>query len=310
MIEGLKNTEYFRIIKTVKTEAEANLLLATGKTLFVLSIPTDFTKRFFRGERPNLLLEVDATDPVATGAAVSAVNILTQSVYNPFLRGKLLLLKNAPPPAGVIIHAKYNPESITQYNIVPGLLGVVLTMSMVMITSLAITRERERGTMENLLATPIRPLEVILGKLLPPIMIGYLQVTIILLASRLLFNVPMIGHYALLFFCVFPFIFANLSIGLMFSSIARNQLQSMQMSFFFFLPSILLSGFIFPFAGMPMWAQWIGTFLPLTHFLRIVRGIVLKGNHLSETLPDLWPILLFTLLVLLIGVKRYKRTLD
>ncbi len=309
-LAGLKNTEYFRIVKEAKNEQEARDLLAKGDALFVINIPSDFTRRFLRGERPNILVEMDATDPVATGSASAAVNVLTQSVYNSVLRGSLANLQNQPGPAGVIIHAKYNPENITQYNIVPGLLGVVLTMTMVLITSLAITRERERGTMENLLATPVQPLEVMLGKITPYIMVGYIQITLILAASYFLFKVPIEGSIALLYLSALPFIAANLSIGLTFSSLARNQLQAMQMAFFFFLPSILLSGFIFPFTGMPTWAQWVGSALPLTYFVRVVRGIILKGNGISEIWPNVWPIILFTIVVLFWGVKRYHRTLD
>jgi len=208
------------------------------------------------------------------------------------------------------VHAHYNPENITQYNIVPGLMGVVLTMTMVVITALAITRERERGTMENLLATPVRPFEVMSGKILPYIAVGYVQVTLILVAARFLFGVPMLGSLPLLYVVALLFIAANLAVGITFSTLARNQLQAMQMAFFFFLPSILLSGFMFPFRGMPVWAQWIGSGLPLTHFLRIVRGILLKGSGLFEIGPELWPIALFVAVVMSIGVKRYRQTLD
>ncbi|WP_268914441.1 ABC transporter permease [Coxiella burnetii] len=219
-------------------------------------------------------------------------------------------MRSQPEPLNIVLHRKYNPENITQYNIVPGLLGVVLTMTMVLITSLAMTRERERGTGESLLATPVRPLEVMIGKITPYIIVGYLQVSIILVASRYLFDVPIEGSITLLLISALPFVAANLSVGLTFSSIAKNQLQAVQSAFFFFLPSILLSGFMFPFAGMPQWARWLGEILPLTHFLRITRGILLKGNSWYEILPDLWPILLFAAIALLIGLKRYRQTLD
>ena len=208
------------------------------------------------------------------------------------------------------MHAHYNPENITQYNVVPGLLGVVLTMTMVVITALAITRERERGTMENLLATPVRPFEVMLGKIIPYIVVGYIQLTLILLAARYIFHVPLVGSLTLLYVVSFLFIAANLAMGITFSTLAKNQLQAVQMAFFFFLPSILLSGFMFPFRGMPEWAQWIGTCLPNTHFLRIVRGILLKGNGWFEIMPELWPLLLFLTVAMTIGVKRYRQTLD
>ncbi len=309
-VQGLKNTEYFKILAEARNEQEAQQLIARGKVLFVFSIPTDFTRRLVRGEHPAILAEIDATDPVATGSAISALNVLSQTVFDNALRGSLKSLQSQLPPAEIVVHAKYNPESITQYNVVPGLLGVVLTMTMVMITSLAITRERERGTMENLLATPVRPLEVMLGKITPYIMVGYIQITLILIAAHLLFAVPMEGSILLLYLSAFPFIVANLSMGLTFSSLAKNQLQAMQMAFFFFLPSILLSGFIFPFAGMPYWAQHLGSILPLTHFLRVVRGIVLKGNGFFDTWHELIPITIFAVIALTIGVKRFHKTLD
>ena len=208
------------------------------------------------------------------------------------------------------IHAHYNPENITQYNVVPGLMGVVLTMTMVVITALAVTRERERGTMENLLATPVRPAEVMIGKILPYIAVGYIQVTLILIAARFIFGVPMVGNLALVYAVALLFIAANLAVGITFSTLAQNQLQAVQMAFFFFLPSILLSGFMFPFRGMPEWAQWVGSCLPNTHFLRIVRGILLKGNGFAEIAPELWPLLLFLAVAMTIGVKRYRQTLD
>ena len=208
------------------------------------------------------------------------------------------------------LHAHYNPENITQYNVVPGLMGVVLTMTMVIITGLAITRERERGTMENLLATPVRPFEVMVGKILPFILVGYIQVTLILLAARFIFGVPMVGSLLLLYPVALLFIAANLAVGITFSTLAQNQLQAVQMAFFFFLPSLLLSGFMFPFRGMPEWAQAIGSCLPITHFLRIVRGILLKGNGLPEIWPELWPIALFVVAAMTVAVKRYRQTLD
>ncbi len=210
----------------------------------------------------------------------------------------------------MLVHPRYNPEAVTQYNVVPGLIGVILTMTMVLMTGLAITREQERGTMENLLSTPATPLEVMTGKIVPYIVIGLVQVTIVLALARLFFHVPMLGSLAVLYVAVFLFIAANLTLGLMFSSIARNQLQAMQMTFFFFLPSMLLSGFMFPFRGMPGWAQAVGEVLPLTHFLRIVRGVLLKGNGVVEALPEAWPIIAFMTVVLLIGLRTFRSTLD
>jgi ABC-2 type transport system permease protein len=242
--------------------------------------------------------------------AVAAARTLAATVFDRDLRGPLARLRGQDGPVVFAVHAQYNPENITQYNIVPGLMGVVLTMTMVMITALAITRERERGTMENLLATPVRPIEVMLGKILPYIAVGYIQVTLILLAARFIFQVPMLGSVPLLYAVALLFIAANLAVGITFSTLAKNQLQAVQMAFFFFLPSILLSGFMFPFRGMPEWAQWLGSVLPNTHFLRIVRGILLKGNGPLEIAPELWPLLLFLVVAMAIGVKRYRQTLD
>jgi len=307
---ALVNSGYFSLSHRITTEHEAHDLIEQGAVQFVLTIPEDFTRRLIRGETPDLLLEADATDPAATGNALAAINQLVQTAWNRDLKGALSDLRAKPPPVDLRIHAKYNPEAITQYNIVPGLMGIVLTMTMVMITALAITRERERGTMENLLATPVRPVEVITGKILPYIFVGYIQVALILLLARVVFGVPMIGSIPLLLACTFLFIAANLAVGITFSTVARNQLQAVQMTFFFFLPSILLSGFMFPFRGMPIWAQGIGSILPLTHYLRIVRGILLKGNGLPEVWHHLWPILIFVTVAMAVGIKRYRQTLD
>jgi ABC-2 type transport system permease protein len=277
---------------------------------FVINIPVDFSRRLLRGERPAVLLEADATDPAATGPALSALRIIGATMFDRDLTGPLQSLRDRQSAVEFRIHAHYNPENITQYNVVPGLMGVVLTMTMVVITALAITRERERGTMENLLATPVRPFEVMLGKIIPYIVVGYIQVTLILIAARFLFHVPIVGSLPLLYAVSFLFIAANLAVGITFSTLAKNQLQAVQMAFFFFLPSILLTGFMFPFRGMPVWAQWIGSCLPNTHFLRIVRGILLKGNGLAEIGPHLWPLGLFLVAAMAVGVKRYRQTLD
>jgi ABC-2 type transport system permease protein len=275
-----------------------------------VTIPENFSRKLERGERPVLLVEADATDPAATSNALSALLTINQNALNRDLAGALQNLQSQPPAFEVRVQRRYNPEGITQYNVVPGLLGVVLTMTMVMMTSLAVTRENERGTMENLLATPVRPIEVMVGKIIPYIIVGYIQVTVILLAARLLFAVPMLGSLLLLSLVLILFIAANLGIGYTFSTLAKNQMQAMQMTFFFFLPSMLLSGFMFPFRGMPQWAQWLGELLPLTHFLRIVRGILLKGNGLAEIMPNLWPIALFLLVAGTIALTRYRETLD
>jgi ABC-2 type transport system permease protein len=310
LVSALRNSGYFELVDEPASEAEAARLLQVGDVQFVVNIPEDFSRRLMRGERPTVLIEADATDPAAVGPAVSAVRAIADTVLDRDLRGPLSPLRARGPAVSFDIHASYNPESITQYNVVPGLMGVVLTMTMIVITALAITRERERGTMENLLSTPVRPTEVMAGKILPYIVVGYIQATLILVAARWLFGVPLLGSIPLLYAVALLFIVANLAMGIMFSTLATNQLQAVQMAFFFFLPSILLSGFMFPFRGMPVWAQWIGSCLPLTHFLRIVRGILLKGNGLYEIAPEIWPIALFAVVAMTVGVKRYRQTLD
>jgi ABC-2 type transport system permease protein len=309
-LASLANSGYFDLVQRVSSEAEGRRLLETGRVQFVVSIPVDFSRQLLRGERPIILVEADATDPAATSNAIAALFELNRSALQPDLQGSLAGLRERPPPFEVQVHRRYNPEGVTQHNIVPGLMGLILTMTMIMMTGLAVTRERERGTMENLLATPVRPLEVTVGKLVPYILIAYVQVTLILAAARVVFGVPIEGSLPLLFACVLVFVLANLAVGITFSTLARNQMQAMQMTFFFFLPSILLSGFMFPFRGMPGWAQVLGEALPLTHFLRLVRGIMLKGNGLAETAPHLWPMLLFMAVVMAIAVARYRRTLD
>ncbi|HWS13728.1 MAG TPA: ABC transporter permease [Rhodocyclaceae bacterium] len=310
LVAAMQNSGYFAVVRQISREDEAEDLLAHGAVQFVVTVPENFSRKLVRGERPVLLIEADATDPAATSNAVSALAALGSQALARDLQGSLGRLARGPDPLEVRIHRRYNPEGITQYNIVPGLLGVILTMTMVLMTGLAMTRERERGTFENLLATPALPVEVMTGKIVPYILIGLIQVTLVLLAARFLFDVPMEGSLVLLYAVVLVFIAANLTLGITFSSIARNQLQAMQMTFFFFLPSMLLSGFMFPFRGMPDWAQAIGSVLPLTHFLVLVRGIMLKGNGLLDIWPQLWPILLFMLAVIAVGLRLYRRTLD
>ena len=310
VLSALKNSDYFRFVREVHTEAEAEEALSRGEVQFVVTVPENFSRNLLRGDKPAILVEADATDPSATGNAIASLRTLVNSGVQHDIKGPLAFLAGVDPPVKLLVHARYNPEGISQYNIVPGLMGVVLTMTMVMITGLAITRERERGTMENLLSMPTRPLEVLLGKIIPYIFVGYIQVGLILTAARFLFHVPMTGSIPLLLLTSLVFITANLAMGITFSTLAKNQLQAVQMTFFFFLPSLLLSGFMFPFRGMPEWAQAIGEILPLTHFLRIIRGILLKGNGLAEVILQLWQIMLFAVIVLTIGVKRYRKTLD
>ncbi len=310
LLASIKASGYFDFVREVGSEAEGGELLARGEAQFFITVPAMFSRELLRGERPVLLVEADATDPAATGNAISALRTLVSGALQHDLKGALGYLAPGVEPVELRVHPSYNPEGVTQYNIVPGLMGVVLTMTMVMITGLAITRERERGTMENLLSMPTRPLEVLLGKIVPYILVGYLQAGLILLAARFVFNVPMAGSLPLLLCVAMLFIVANLAVGITFSTLARNQLQAVQMTFFFFLPSMLLSGFMFPFRGMPLWAQAVGEILPLTHFLRIVRGILLKGNSMAEVWPQLWQIGLFALVAIGVGVVRYRRTLD
>jgi ABC-2 type transport system permease protein len=310
LVWALRNSGYFRIERVVRSEAEAERLLALGEVQFVVNVPENFSRRIARGERPALLLEADASDPSATGNAVAALGGIARYALARDLQGPLARLNPAADPVDLRVHRRYNPEGVTQYNIVPGLMGVILTMTMILMTGLAMTRERERGTFENLLATPALPIEVMTGKIVPYIMIGLVQVVIVIGAARAIFDVPLLGSVPLLFLCVFLFIAANLTLGITFSSIARNQLQAMQMTFFFFLPSMLLSGFMFPFRGMPEWAQAIGQLLPLTHFLHLVRGIMLKGSTLADLWPNIWPIIAFTLAMIGLGLLVYRRTLD
>ncbi|AWV01619.1 ABC transporter permease [Burkholderia sp. JP2-270] len=310
-IAAMRNSAYFDIVATLPDEAAGRHALARGDVQFVLSVPADFSRRLLRGERPSLLVEADATDPVATASAIGALPGLVQPVADKDLTGPLAHLKNGRPAAfDVVLHRLYNPEGITQYNVVPGLMGVILTMTMVMMTGLAITRERERGTMENLLATPVRPLEVMTGKIVPYVLIGLIQVSIILAAARFVFVVPFVGGVFAIYLSALLFIAANLTVGITLSSLAQNQLQAMQLAVFYFLPNILLSGFMFPFAGMPKWAQFIGNLLPLTYFNRLVRGILLKGNGWADLWPSVWPVALFTVVVMGIALRFYRRTLD
>lgn len=310
VIAAMQNTGYFRITHQTTSEHEADQLIATGQAQFMIVIPPHFERDLVRGEHPAILVAADATDPAAAGNAIAALaNLPTQSLQHDLV-GPLARLRSGPPPFEVRVHKRYNPEGLSRYNIVPGLIGTILTMTLVMLTALAMTRERERGTMEFLLSTPVRPAEVMVGKILPYVLMGYVQLGVILGAASALFQVPMVGSAALLLAMIGIFIVANLSVGFTFSTIARNQLQAMQMTFFFFLPSLLLSGFMFPFRAMPEWAQRIGEVLPLTHFLRIVRGIMLKGNTAPELAAEVWPMLAFMLVAGTVALKRYKQTLD
>jgi ABC-2 type transport system permease protein len=296
IVVALQNSTYFRVTVLAHDTAEVDRLLDRGQVQFAVEIPTTFERDFLRGERPALLIMADATDPAATGPSVGALQIIVDNALAPLLNGTLSGLAPGASAAEVRIHRRYNPEGIT--------------LTMIIMTALAMTRERERGTMENLLAMPVRPIEVMVGKLTPFIAVGMVQVGVILTAARLLFHVPMMGNPAVLATGLLVFIVANLAVGFLFSTVAKNQLQAMQMSFFFFLPSILMSGFMFPFRGMPGWAQVIGEGLPLTHFLRVVRGVMLKGIGIADAWTDVWPMLAFLLAVSVLAMLRYRQTLD
>jgi ABC-2 type transport system permease protein len=306
---ALQNTGYFTIVAQPPTLHDADAMMAEGDVQFIISIPEMFARTLLRGERPVMLIEADASDPVAVGNALASLNTINLTALE---RDLANMPKLAPrlPPFEIRVHNRYNPEGVTAYNVVPGLLAIVLNMTLIMMTAVAMTRERERGTLENLLSTPARPIEVMLGKIVPFILIAYLQVAVILLAARVIFNVPFLGSPLLLGVMIGAYIAANLTIGFTISTFARNQLQAMQMSTFYFLPSLMLSGFIFPFRGMPGWAQVLGNVFPVTYALRIIRGIVLKGNDLSATLPHVWPILLFLAVLSFVALKRYRETID
>jgi ABC-2 type transport system permease protein len=306
---ALTNSEYFDIIATARTPQEAERMLDEGEVAFAITVPVNFARDLVRGQTPQLLIQADASDPAASSIALATISELATSALKDDLVGPLAS-RASKPAFTAVIQRRYNPEGITQYNIVPGLIAVILTMTMVMVTAMAMTREREKGTFENLLAMPASPFEVMIGKIMPYVAVGYIQATLILLGAYYIFQVPMIGSLTLLAGTAGLFIAANLALGFTFSTIATNQLQAMQMTVFFLLPSILLSGFMFPFRGMPNWAQWAGEALPNTHFLRIVRGILLKGNGPAEIWPSVWPLLIFLFVVGSVALLRYRRTLD
>jgi len=310
LVSAIGNTGYFSYQKLVASEAEADALLQRGDVQFILTIPGDFTRRLIRHQPAQIAIEADATDPATIGPALAAVNAAVSQTLAREFAGPLAGYRAAPAPVDVVLHRRYNPEGITRYNVVPGLLGIILTMTMVMMTALAVTRERERGTMENLLAMPVTPIEVMAGKIAPYIIIGGLQVAVVLAAAKVLFGVPFVGSFALFGLATLLFITVNLAIGFTFSTIAQNQLQAVQMSFFFLMPAILLTGFAFPFRGMPVWAQMIGEILPATHFLRIVRGIMLKGASFGQIAPEIAVLLLTLVIVAVVAVSRYRVTLD
>jgi ABC-2 type transport system permease protein len=304
---ALQNSGYYDI-RTLASEAEAEHALAQGDVLFVIELPANFDRAVDRGDVPSVLIDADASDPSAVGnatAALATISTVLNRDLPPMMRGQ-----PANPAFQFVIHARYNPEQLTVLNIVPGLMCIVLMMSTLFMTTLSITKERERGTMENLLAMPVRPLEVMLAKIMPFVAIGYIQVLIILASSALFFQLPMRGSLPLLLVALGFFIAGNLALGITFSTVSANQMQAMQFAQLTLMPSFLLSGFMFPFRGMPVWAQYVGELFPTTHAMRIVRGMLLKGNGLDDIMPELWPLALFALVVIGIAVWCYRETLD
>ncbi|HVZ50402.1 MAG TPA: ABC transporter permease [Pseudolabrys sp.] len=306
IMAALQNTKYFKVTEFPRTEAELDRLIASGKVLFAVEIPANFERSVRRGEKPAMLVAADATDPVAAGSALGALGQLMQTA----LAHDRAIPVSTALPFEIRTHARYNPAAVTQLNIVPGLVGTILTMTMLIFTALSVPREIERGTMENLLSMPISPVEIMLGKIIPYVVVGIVQASMIIGIGVFLFGVPIVGNLAVLAGLSTLFIATNLSIGYTFSTIAQNQLQAMQMTIMFFLPNILLSGFLFPFAGMPRWAQWVGEVLPLTHYLRITRSIMLKGSSVADLRYDALALSVLMLVAMTIAVTRFRRTLD
>jgi len=306
ILAALQNTKYFKVTELPRDEAELDRLLASGKVLFAVEIPANFERSVRRGDKPAMLVVADATDPVAAGSALGALGQVVQTA----LVHDRAVPDSAALPFEIRTHARYNPAGVTQLNIVPGLVGTILTMTMLIFTALSVTREIERGTMENLLSMPITPVEIMLGKIIPYVLVGFVQAAMIIAIGVFLFGVPIIGSLLVLALLSTLFITTNLSIGYTFSTVAQNQLQAMQMTLMFFLPNILLSGFMFPFTGMPTWAQWVGEALPLTHYLRIVRSIMLKGSSVSDLHYDAAAMFVLMLIAMTIAVTRFRRTLD
>jgi ABC-2 type transport system permease protein len=310
IVTSLELTGYYRFDHPNVSASKADALMAQGKIAFIVTIPSDFGARVERGDSPRILIEADATDPAVASGAISTLGTVAAEALLHERGAEARAALQARSQLQVVVHRRYNPEGIAQYNIVPGLLGVILQMTMVMMTSIALTRELERGTMENLLAMPATPFEIMLGKVLPFFAVGAVQVTVILLAARGLFSVPFVGDLRLLLLGVLVFVLAMVILGYTISTFARTQMQAMQLTFFFFLPSILLSGFMFPFGGMPRWAQLLGELLPLTHFLRLVRAVMLKGAVPRDVDGPLLALGVFVLVYSLVALLRFRRTLD
>jgi ABC-2 type transport system permease protein len=310
LVAGLNNSTYFDIRGAVSGEKQADAAFAAGRATFIIVVPGNFERDVVRGEKPSVLLAADASDPTATGGAVGALNGIIQSAVTDSLPGALKALAPQPAPYDIIVHKHFNPAGVTAFNIVPGLLAIIISMTMIMITAVAIVRETERGTMETLISTPVRPAEVMLGKILPYVLVGYVQTLVFLVIALVLFAVPFEGSGWAFLAGLNLFIVVNLALGFLFSTVARNQMQAMQMSFFFILPSVLLSGFMFPFAGMPGWAQAVGSVIPATHFVRIVRKVMLKGAGMVDIVPDMTALGLIMVVITVIAMLRYRQTLD
>lgn len=310
LLASLRQSDYFEIVAQVSTDEEGEKLLRAGDVAYLIVIPENFEREFVRGERPQILIAADATDPVAAAGPIAAANEIARRAFAPELERLPKKLQGGRAPFEAVVHRQYNPAGETSMNIVPGLLGIILTMTLIMITSIALTREVERGTIEALLSTPVRAGEIMVGKTTPYILVGFIQTTIVLIAARLIFLIPFVGEFAPFALAILLFIFTNLMLGYLISTVAKTQMQAMQMTFFVFLPSILLSGFMFPFAAMPVWAQAIGEALPITHFLRIVREVMLKGAGFAEIRGDIWPIAVILTVLSLASLARFRRTLD
>lgn len=310
MISAMENTGYYRFNHVVASAEEAERLIRSGAVSFVVTIPSDFARRVQRGDHPQILIEADATDPSVASGAISTLGTVAAQALLREQSAEALAARQSTASLQVVVHQLYNPEGITQYNIVPGLLGVILQLTMVMMTSMALTREAERGTMENLLAMPASPMEIMLGKVLPYLAVGGVQVVVVLSAAKFLFGVPFVGSLGLLLFSILVFVLALVLLGYAFSTVARTQMQAMQLTFFFFLPSLLLSGFMFPFRGMPPWAQVLGEIFPLTHFLRTIRAVMLKGADLDGVAGPLAALALFVAGFAILALARFRRTLD
>jgi ABC-2 type transport system permease protein len=310
VISSLENSGYYRFTEQPATAGDAEKLLASGQVYFLVTIPGDLGRRALRGDEPQILIEADASDPSASSGALGAADVIAGRALLRELGRETQAAEEAAQKLAIVVHRRYNPEGITQYNIVPGLLGVILQLTMVMMTALALTRETERGTMENLLAMPLEPVEIMVGKITPYIGIGAVQVVVVLAVAKLMFGVPFVGSLPLLLLAILVYIISLLLLGYAFSTLATSQMQAMQLAFFFFLPSILLSGFMFPFQGMPVWARFIGEALPLTHFLRVVRAIMLKGSNMGDIAAEIVALFAFVAAYGGFALLRFRRTLD